>query len=160
MNKMEYCNDLMVRMEELFYHELSDCAAFKVELVGVDFIQSRQIKGSTVEEVVENCIREIKEAGIAREINYSISGLGIKFELRIKGCVHLPKEEKLRKHGVKPYICPVANMFLDQLIEKLGYETTYIASMDSGEKTGECTISSAIYETEEQIGKVCNWHEE
>lgn len=160
MNKMEYCNDLMVRMEELFYHELSDCAPFKVELVGVDFIQSRQIKGSTVEEVVENCIREIKEAGIAREINYSISGLGIKFELRIKGCVHLPKEETLRKHGVKPYICPVANMFLDQLIEKLGYETTYIASMDSGEKTGECTISSAIYETEEQIGKVCNWHEE
>lgn len=160
MNKMEYCNDLMVRMEELFYHELSDCAAFKVELVGVDFIQSRQIKGSSVEEVVENCIREIKEAGIAREINYSISGLGIKFELRIKGCVHLPKEETLRKHGVKPYICPVANMFLDQLIEKLGYETTYIASMDSGEKTGECTISSAIYETEEQIGKVCNWHEE
>jgi len=160
MNQMEYCNDLMVRMEELFYHELSDCAPFKVEFVGVDFIQSRQIKGSSVEEVVENCIREIKEAGIAREINYSISGLGIKFELRIKGCVHLPKEETLRKHGVKPYICPVANMFLDQLIEKLGYETTYIASMDSGEKTGECTISSAIYETEEQIGKVCNWHEE
>ena len=160
MNEMEYCNDLMVRMEELFYHELSDCAPFKVELVGVDFIQSREIKGSTVEEVIENCIREIKEARLAKEVNYSISGLGIKLELRIKGCIHLPKEEKLRKHGVKPYICPLANMVLDQLIEKLGYETTYIASMDSDEKTGECAIWSAIYETEDQIGKVSNWNEE
>lgn len=160
MNEKEYYNDLMVRMEELFYHELSDCAAFKVELVGVDFIQSRDIKGDTAEEVVQNCIREIKEAGFVKEIGYDISGMGIKFELRISGCVHLPKEAKLRKNGVKPYICPIANMFLDQLIEKLGYETTYIASIESDEQSGECKIWSAIYETEEQIGQVCNWHEE
>ena len=160
MNKMEYCNDLMVRMEELFFHELADCAPFKVELVGVDFIQSRDIKGDTAEEVVKNCIREIKEAGFVKDITYDISGMGIKFELRIRGCVHLPKEAKLRENGVKPYICPIANMFLDQLIEKLGYETTYIASMDTDAQTGECKIWSAIYETEEQIGKVCNWHEE
>jgi len=160
MNEPEYYNDLLVRLEELFYHELSDCAPFKVELVGVDFIQSRDIKGDTAAEVVQNCIREIKEAGFVKEIGYDISGMGIKFELRIRGCVHLPKEVKLRKNGVKPYICPIANMFLDQLIEKLGYETTYLASMDIDEQTGECKVWSAIYETEEQIGQVCNWHEE
>jgi len=160
MNKIEYYNDLMVRMEELFYHELSDCAPFKVELVGVDFIQSRGIKGSTAEGVIENCIQEIKEAGLAKDINYRISGLGIKLELRFKGCIHLPKEKRLKEDGVKPYICPLTNMVLDQLIEKLGYETTYIASMESDEKTGECTIWSAIYETEDQIGKISNWNEE
>ena len=159
MDKFAYCNDLMVRVEGLFYHELSDCAPFKVELVGVDFIQSKDIKGKTVEQVIENCIHEIKKAGLAEDMAYGISGLGIKLELKIKGCVHMPKEIRLRQEGVKPYICPLTNMILDQLIEKLGYETTYIASMDIDEKAGECTIWSAVYETEEQIGKVCNWHE-
>jgi len=159
MNKMQYCNDLMVRMEELFYHELSDCAPFKVELVGVDFIQSREIKGDSTEGIIQSCIREIKEAGLVKEIEYNISGMRIKLELRMKDCVHLPKEARLRRSGVKPYICPIANMILDQLIEKLGYETTYIARMDIDEETGECKVCSAIYENEEQIGKVCNWHE-
>ena len=159
MNEMEYCNDIIVRLEELFYHELSDCAPFKVELVGVDFIQSKGIKGDTAEEIIQSCIREIKEAGFAKEIEYDISGMGVKLELRMKSCVHLPKEARLRKNGVKPYICPIANMILDQLIEKLRYETTYIARMNIDEQTGECRVWSAIYEDEHQIGKVCNWHE-
>ncbi len=41
MDRIEYYNDLMVRLEELFYHELSDCAAWKTEMIGVDFIQAR-----------------------------------------------------------------------------------------------------------------------
>ena len=160
MNEPEYYNDLLVRLEELFYHELSDCAPFKVELVGVDFIQSRDIKGDTPEEIIQSCIREIKEAGLVKEISYKIGGMGVKLELVINDCVHLQKELKIKKHGIRPYVCPITNMILDQLIEKLGYETTYVASMDIDEQTGECKIWSAIYETEEQIGQVCNWHEE
>ena len=46
MNEMQYCNELLGRMEELFYQELSDCAGWKTELVGIDFIQAKDIKGS------------------------------------------------------------------------------------------------------------------
>ena len=42
MDKMVYCNDVMARMEELFFHELSDCAGWKTEFIGVDFIQAVQ----------------------------------------------------------------------------------------------------------------------
>jgi hypothetical protein len=160
MNDMSYCNDMLVRLEELFFHELSGCAAWKVELVGVDFIQSKSIQGKTPDEVIQNCIRAIKEAGLVKEMSYEIGGRGIKLELNVKGCCHLSKEIKLKKDGIKPYICPITNMILDQLIEKLQYETTYLAEVQIDEDTGKCRTRSAIYEDETKIGLVCNWDEE
>ena len=47
MDKIAYFNDLMARTEELFYHELSDCVAWKTEFIGVDFIQSKDITGGS-----------------------------------------------------------------------------------------------------------------
>ena len=160
MNEMEYCNDVLVRLEELLFHELSGCAAWKVEMVGVDFIQSKDIQGNTPDEVIQNCVKEIKDAGFVEEMTYAISGEDIKLELTMKGCCHLPKEIKLREGGIKPYICPLANMVLDQLIEKLNFETTYVADLVIDEKSGECRVWSAIYENEDKIGCVCNCNEE
>jgi len=160
MDKMEYCNDMLVRLEELLYHELSGCAAWKVELIGVDFLQSKNIQGATADEVIQNCIREIKAAGLVKELGYQIGGRGIKLELNVKGCAHLPKEARLRKDGVQPYICPIGNMIMDQLIEKLNYDTTYLARLDIDEKTGECRALCAVYEDEDKIGLVCDWQEE
>ena len=47
MDRVEYFNDMLVRMEELLYHELSGCATWKTELVGIDFIQSKKIEVKT-----------------------------------------------------------------------------------------------------------------
>ena len=159
MNEMDYCNDLIVRLEELLFHELSGCAAWKVELVGVDFIQSQRIEGSTPDEIIKNCIQAITAAGLVKEMTHAIGGKGVKLELNMKGCRHLPKEVKLKKDGVQPFICPITNMVLDQLIEKLGYETTYLAEVEIDENKGGCRTRSAVYEDEGKIGCVCNWDE-
>jgi hypothetical protein len=160
MNKVEYFNDVLVRLEELLYHELSGCAAWKVELVGIDFIQSKKIKGNTEEEVINNCIKEITADGLVKSMTYSIGGKGILLNLKMKGCVHLPKEVRLKSDKIKPYICPIANMIMDQLIEKLKYETTYLAKLDINEKTRECRVKCAIYETPDKIGLVSDWSKE
>ncbi|MHB8092730.1 MAG: hypothetical protein ACYDH8_14210 [Syntrophales bacterium] len=158
MDKLEYCNNMLVRLEELLYHELSGCAAWKVELVGVDFIQAKNIQGSNEDEVIAHCIKEIIAGGLVEKMDYLIAGEGILLSLKIKGCIHLPKESRLKKDGIKPYICPVANMLLDQLIEKLSYETTYMASLDIDEKAGECKVKCAIYKTPEKIGLISDWN--
>jgi hypothetical protein len=159
MNSSEYMNDMLVRLEELLFQELSGCAAWKVELVGVDFLQSKDIRGRTPEQVIENCIKEIVSAGLVKEIKYAMGGEGIKLELSMKGCIHLPKEMKLKKEGITPYCCPITNMINDQLIEKLNYDTAYLAELHIDEKTGECRSRSAVYEDETKIGCVCNWNE-
>lgn len=160
MNDMAYCNDVLVRLEELLYHELSGCAAWKVELVGIDFIQSKKIKGNTEEEVINNCIKEITGDGLVKTMTYAIGGKGILLNLKMKDCVHLPKEVRLKNDNIKPYICPIANMILDQLIEQLKYETTYLAKIDINEKTGECQVKCAIYKTPDKIGLVSDWSKE
>jgi len=157
MDRVEYFNNMLVRLEELLYHELSGCAAWKVELVGIDFIQSKRIGGNTAEEVISNCIKEIIAGGLVKSMTYSIGGKGILLNLKMRDCIHLPKEVRLKKDRINPYLCPIANMILDQLIEKLKYETTYLAKLDINEKTGECKIKCAIYETPDKIGVVSDW---
>ena len=160
MDTVKYLNDVIVRLEELLYHELSGCAAWKVEFVGIDFIQSKKIEGKTVDEVIKSCIKEIVAEGLVKSMSYVVGGKGVMLKLKINGCMHLPKEVRLRKEGVAPYICPIANMILDQLIEKLKYETTYLARLDIDEKKKECTVIAAIYETPEKIGEVSDWTKE
>jgi len=160
MDRVEYFNDMLVRLEELLFHELSGCAAWKVEMVGVDFIQSKKIGGNTVDEVVTGCIKEITSNGLVKDMAYKVGGKGVLLKLSMKECVHLPKEVRLKKDGIKPYLCPITNMVLDQLIERLHYETTYLARLDIDEKRGECKVQCAIYETADKIGEVSDWSKE
>lgn len=161
MDQIAYCNDLLVRFEEIFFHELSQInARCKVELIGSDFLVDKNITGKTVEEVVQNCIKEIKKSGLVKDMSAKVGGKGVLLRLDMKGCVHLPKEAKLKKDGVEPYLCPIANMISEQIISKLNYLTTYTAGLHVDENKGECVIRCAIYENIEKIGVVSDWTKE
>jgi hypothetical protein len=160
MSNNAYYNDLMARMEELFFHELSDCAGWKTEFIGIDFIQSKNIDASNRESVIESCIREMTGAGLIQEASYAIAGEDILLCLKVKGCIHIGKEVRLKERGIKVYNCVIANMINDQLIEKLGYETTYVADINVDEKSGQCQIRVAIYADKDKIGAVSDWSEE
>lgn len=153
----EYFNDLLFRLEEIFYHELSGGARLKTELVGIDFLQSKKNEGKTVEELVGNCAKEIKAEGLVEDITYSLHGFGILLKLQVKGCIHLPKEIKLKKEDIEPYCCPIANMILNQIIEVLHYLTTYVAEVKVDGNKGECIVKCAIFETIDKIGQVSDW---
>jgi hypothetical protein len=159
-HKIEYFNDLMARHEELFFHELSDCCGWKTEFIGIDFIQSQDIQGKNRDEIIKACMQAITAAGLAEEIAFAVAGKDILLRLKVKGCIHMGKEVKLKERGIKVYNCIIANMIHDQLIEKLGYETTYTALINVDEKEGCCEIQSAIFESKEKIGCVSDWVEE
>lgn len=150
-------NQMLYRMEEVFWHELSDCAPWKTEYVGIDFIQAQDVEGNNEDQVIQACIDRIKAAGLADDIDYAITNNDILLTLKVRGCQLMLKETMLRKGGIKPYNCPVANMIRDQLIEKLGYETTYLADMVADEESGCCALRVAIYATPEKIGAVSLW---
>jgi len=157
MEERTYYNDLLARFEEIFFHELSECAHVKVELIGIDFLQSKKIEGDTVEKVIDKCIKEIKASGFVKDISYSIHGFGILLKLVIKGCIHMPKEIKLKKDGVDPYLCPIANMILERIVAVANYDSTFKAEMKIDEDKDECIVKCAIYESDEKIGQVSDW---
>ena len=84
-DKIAYFNDLLVRLEEIFYHELSGMVHPKVEYVGTDFLRSKNIEGNTVEQVSDNCIREIKAGSLVQDITYTRWGGGILLTLECQG---------------------------------------------------------------------------
>jgi hypothetical protein len=152
-----YFNEMLAGLEELLYHELSGTAHKKVELVGIDFLRSRVIEGKTLEEIIEKCTREIISGGIVRHLKYSIHGFGILLKLEVEGCIHMPKEAKLKRDGAKPYMCPIANMIGDRILEILNYEVAYLANLDIDEDEGTCIVKYAVFENAQKIGQVSDW---
>ena len=153
----EYFNDLLNRLEEIFYHELSGCARPKSELVGIDFLKSKELEGNTVEELVNSCIKEIKANKLVKDITYSIHGYGVLIKFEVQSCIHLPKEIKIKKAGIEPYCCPIANMILDRILNLLNYLTTYTAGIEVEENSEKCTLKCAIYKSMDKIGQVSDW---
>lgn len=162
-DKIAYFNDLLVRFEEIFYQELSGMTHPKVEYVGTDFLKSKKIEGKTVEEIVDSCIKEIKAGGLVEDITYSRAGEGILLILQVKNCIHLPLEAKLQyglknEGGVAPFMCPIANMILDRVLEILHFQMVYNALIEDINTTkGECRLKCVIYESAEKIGQVGDW---
>jgi hypothetical protein len=159
MDSIKYCNELLARVEELMFHELSGMVCWKVEYVGVDYIRAKKIQGKNVDEVVKSVSQEIVADGIAKEIIHKTGGKGLMLKLKVKGCVHQPKEAHIKKEGIAPYICPIANMVLDQIHEKLKYETSYLAKLAIDEASNQCIMYMALYETGDKIGEISDWLE-
>ena len=160
MDRMTYLNDLLARHEELFFYELSDCAGWKTEFIGVDYIQGKNINGKTPAEIIESCAKAITGDGLAKSISYAITGNDILLCLDVSGCAHLPKELTLQQRGIKPYNCLIANMINDRLIEVLGFETAYVAHIHIDGSASKCRIQIAIFENPSKIGCVSDWAEE
>jgi hypothetical protein len=154
-----YYNDCIARFEEIAYQELSNMIRSKVEYIGTDYLKSKNIQGSTVEQVVENCIKEIKAGGLVSDITYSRGGGGLLLTFEIKNCIHLPMEAKLqnglrREGGVEPYLCPIANMILERIMTLLKFQMVFKATMEPDAAKGACVVKGAIYESQEKIGKI------
>ena len=157
MDNIKYCNELLSRLETLAYHELSGMIHWKCEFVGVDFIRAKKIEGKNVDEIVASCSKAIAEEGIAKGIAHKVGPDGVMLKLRVKGCIHHPKEAQTRAGGIAPYLCPVANMILDQIHEKLNYTTSYLAKLGIDGDKKQCLVYMALYETAQKIGQVSNW---
>lgn len=157
MDNIKYCNEVMARLETLMYQELSGMAHWKCEFVGADFIRSKNIQGKTVAEITEACIKEMKAAGLVSDVTYKTSPDGVMLKLKIKDCIHHAKEVLVEEEGVAPYICPIANMVLDQIHDKLKYTTSYKAKQAIDKEKKQCLIYNALYKTGDQIGQVSDW---
>ena len=70
MVKIAAFNNCLARHEELLFQELAQASVWKPEYVGIDYIQSKDIKGETFEEVIDNCIKVMKADGLVKEVSY------------------------------------------------------------------------------------------
>ncbi len=122
-----YLNDVLARHEEriVVLTGRTNYARFGFEISGADFARTRKIEGKTLDEMVDSCIKQVLDAGLAKSITYSPAPLpkpegSIKFV--VGGCIHLPKEARLKEDGVTPFICPLGNILSAVILENAGFE--------------------------------------
>ena len=156
MDNIKYCNEVLSRVEALMYQELSGMAYWKCEFVGADYIRAQKIEGKTVEEIVESCKKAIIAGGLVSDIEYKTDG-SLLLKLTVKNCIHHEKERLVKLEGVAPYICPIANMVLDQIHEKLKYRTSYLSKIAINAEEKKCLLYMALYKTHDDIGKTADW---
>jgi len=149
-----YFNDVLARHEEriVVLTGRTNYARFGFEISGADFARTRKIEGKTLDEMVNNCISQILAAGLARNITYSPAPLpkpegSIKFV--VSGCVHLPKEARLKQDGVTPFICPLGNILSAVILENAKFELGSVGNrapnaIDLDKQ--ECTLTGMLCE--------------
>jgi hypothetical protein len=113
-------------------------------MVGTDFINQKHIKGNTSEEVIENCVQEIRENSIIKDAHYQKDKEGTLFTFEIENCMHLPIEAKLKEEGVPTYICPPINMILWKIREVVDMAVE-IADITADQNSGRCIIRVVVF---------------
>ena len=146
---IKYVNDMLARQEEriVVLTGRTEYARFSFELTGVDFVRSRKIEGSTIDEIVDSCVKEILVVGLAEDIKYSPSPLPDPegdTEFKVTGCIHLPKEKKLAEDKVTPYICPIGNILSTVILENAGYEMGSIRNSEIHHNRNECILKGTL----------------
>ncbi len=151
---IQYVNDVLAREEEriVVLTGRTNYARFGFELAGADFARTRQIAGKTLDEMVASCIKQIVAAGMAESITYEPAPLpkpegSIKFV--VKGCMHLPKEARLKQDGVMPFICPLGNILSAVILENARFELGSVGNrapnaIDLAKR--ECTLTGMLCE--------------
>jgi hypothetical protein len=139
-----YFRDIVSALEKALYYERGRGAYFRATLVGKDFIDRKSIEGNTVEEVIESCLKVMREEGMMRNASYKKDEKGTLLTFEIEACIHLPVEAKLKEEGVPAYICPPINMILCKIREIMDLAVE-IADITVNQEAGRCAVRVVIF---------------
>jgi len=139
-----YFEDTFSALVKSLYYERGRGAYFRATMVGRDYIDRREIRGDTAEEVIENCVKFLMENDIIQEAAYQKDESDTFFSFEIKGCAHLPVEARLKEQGVPAFVCPPINIILHKIRQLIGLAVE-IADITVDQDSGKCTVRVVIF---------------
>ena len=139
-----YFQDTFAALVKSLYYERGRGAYFRATMVGRDYIDRREIKGGTSEEVIENCIDVLVENDIIEKAVYRKDESDTFFTFEVKGCAHLPVEAWLEDEGVPAFVCPPINMILYKIRQLIGLAVE-IADITVHQEEGKCSVRVVIF---------------
>ena len=142
-----YFRDIVSALEKALYYERGRGSYFRATLIGKDFIDRKNIKGSTAEEVIESCVKVMREDNMMKNASYKKDENGALFTFEMEGCIHLPVEAMLKEEGVPTYICPPVNMILYKIREMIDLAVE-IADITVNQDAGRCVIRVVVFKQE------------
>ena len=142
-----YFRDMVSALEKALYYERGRGAYFRATLVGKDFIDRKSIEGNTAEEVIESCIKVMREDHMMKNASYKKDENGTLFTFEMEDCMNLPVEAILKEEGVPTYICPPINMILYKIREMMDLAVE-IADITVHQDDGRCIVRVVVFKQE------------
>ena len=139
-----YFQDTFSSLAKALFYERGRGAYFRATMVGRDYIDRRDIKGSTSGEIIEECIDYLIEDNIIRGATYKKDESDTFFTFELNGCIHLPVEERLENDGVPAFVCPPINMILYKIRQLIGLAVE-IADITVQQHEGKCVVQVVIF---------------
>lgn len=139
-----YFQDTFSALAKALYYERGRGAYFRATMVGRDYVDRREIKGNTSEEVIESCIDVLLENNIIEKAEYKKDESNTFFTFEVKGCAHLPVEAWLEEEGVPAFVCPPINIILYKIRQVIGLAVE-IADITVHQEEGKCIVRVVIF---------------
>jgi hypothetical protein len=141
---LDYTNSLIFDLQKAFWDERGRGARFRMTLVGREIYESQVkplIKEKDSDHILSVIEKTLIENGIVAEINYSKEDQTLR--ITVKGCLHLPVEERMAAYGIEPFTCIPANLFVMAIEEQLDRQVE-IAEIKSDQ--GLCELLLVIFD--------------
>lgn len=142
-----YFRDIVSALEKALYYERGRGAYFRATMIGKDFINRKSIEGNTAEEVIESCVKVMREDNMMKNASYKKDENSTLFTFEIEDCIHLPVEAILKEEGVPTYICPPINMILYKIREIMDLAVE-IADITVNHDVGRCIVRVVVFKQE------------
>ena len=144
MRDTSYFRDIVSALEKALYYERGRGGYFRATMVGTDFIDRKEIKGKTSEEVIDSCVNVLIENEMIEKATSRKDKSGTFFTFQIDGCAHLPVEARLKGEGVPAFVCPPINMILYKIRELVDLAVE-IADITVNQEEGRCTVRVVVF---------------
>jgi len=108
---LDYVNSVIHDLEKAFWDERGRGARFRVTTVGRDYFLSQclpRIQRKEVEPIIEVIKQVLREEGLVAGVSHQLEEKLLRVQVR--GCLHVPVEQRLVAKGVEPFTCIPANL--------------------------------------------------
>ena len=142
---LDYVNSVVYDLQKAFWDERGKGARFRVTTVGRDYFLNKclpRIESRDVESIIQVVEQTMQEEGIVADISHDIDDQLL--NLKVKGCLHQPVEQRLIAKGVEPFTCIPANLVV------LAIEKTLDRPVELAEvkiEDDECHIQLVLFKS-------------
>ncbi len=117
---LEYVNSIVHDLQKAFWDERGKGARFRVTTVGRDYFLSKclpRIQNKDVEPIIEIIKQVLREERLVTEVSHQLEDKLL--QVQVRGCLHVPVEQRLVSKGVEPFTCIPANLIVLAMEEAL-----------------------------------------
>lgn len=140
---LDYVNSIVCDLQKAFWDERGKGARFRVTTVGRDYFLHKclpRIRTRQVEPIVEMIEQMLSEEGIVAQMSHQVDDRILNIEVR--GCLHVPVEQRLLSKGVEPFTCVPANLVV-LAIEGILDRPVELAAIEV--EDGVCRIKLVVF---------------